>query len=82
MTKKIKLVAVPHKREPLETHMRYDVYFDGSLFDTLYYNLTGYVGFLPTPEGKKLSIGERSLTAYRKEMTRLNREFEQQGISV
>jgi len=62
----------------------YDVYLNGVFFDQLYYNLRGYRGYLPTPEGKSLDIGEKSLSAYKKEIANLNREFaaHPQGSSI
>ena len=71
----IVLVEAPHKRAILETHMRYDVMLDGKLFDTLNYNMRGYIGYLPTVDGGKLTIGEKGISAYKKEIAQLNREF-------
>jgi hypothetical protein len=62
-----------------ETTPRYDVIF----YDVripgdrgqLWFNMRGYVGELPTPEGGSVSIGEKSISAWQKEAARLNREF-------
>ena len=58
-----------------ETTNRFDVLFHGERFDQLWWNMRGYVGTLPCPDGRKLTIGERSITAYRREVAQLNREF-------
>jgi len=75
MAKKIRLVPAPHKRAMLETRMRYDVMLDDQCVDTLYFNMTGYCGGLPNPQGNTVSIGEASLSEYHREVARLNREF-------
>ncbi len=54
--------------------MRYDVLANGVLCDTLYYNMRGYQGYLPLPDGGKLDIGEKSISAYKKEISLLNKE--------
>lgn len=53
------------------------VILDGQLYDTLYFNLRGYRGTLPTPDGIPLDIGEKSIGVYKKYVRQLNREFEQ-----
>ena len=59
---------------------RYDVMLDGQLFDQLYFNMTGYVGYLPSATtGVKHTIGERGVSAYKSEVARLNREFTELG---
>ncbi len=74
-TARIQLREAPHKRAMCETKMRYDVLLDGKLFDTLYFNMRGYCGYLPTLDGKKLDIGERSISAFRAEIRKVNAEF-------
>ena len=73
--KRLQLVETRRGCAMLERTPRYDVILDGQIVGQLYYNLRGYVGTLPTPEGRSLSIGEASITAYRREAARLNREF-------
>jgi len=80
VAKAIELIATRRGCAVLEDHPRYDVLFRGKLYSTLYFNLRGYVGNLPAPYPDKpgrasLSIGERSIGAYRKEVARLNREW-------
>jgi hypothetical protein len=77
MKNRITLKPAPHKRAMLENRMRYDVMLDGRVFDTLYYNMTGYVGTLPLPDGGRLSIGETTLKEYRTEICKLNLKFNQ-----
>lgn len=75
--KRITIKACPDKKSIHEQHERYAVMLDGQPFSELYFNLTGYVGTLPTPEGSKLTIGEKPLSTYRREIEQLNREFGQ-----
>lgn len=61
--------ASPHS---LERHPRYDVLVNGEKKSELCYNMTGYVGTLPTVSGFAMDIGERGITAFRKEVSALN----------
>ncbi len=74
---RVALQEAPHKRSICETKMRYDVLLDGTVFDTLYFNMRGYLGSLPLPGGGRLEIGERGISAYRAEVRALNRQFAQ-----
>ena len=69
-------VALREKKSPhiLERHPRYDVLVNGEVKGELYYNMTGYVGVLPTVSGASMQIGEKGITAFRKEVSRINRE--------
>lgn len=54
-----------------------DVYFvklNGEKWGELYFNMTGYVGALPLPSGAKFSPGERGISTWKKEASRINRE--------
>ena len=77
----IKLVKTTRGCQVLERTPRYDVMLDGKLFDQLYYNMRGYVGTLPLPDGSRLDIGERSITDYKKEAAKLNRESKNENQS-
>jgi len=66
----------------LETKMRYDVVLNGQVVGDLYFNMTGYVGYLPTPEGRKLDIGERGISAFRREIAALNREARKPALQA
>ncbi len=70
----VTLKEAPHKRSMCETHMRYDVLANGTLTDTLYFNMRGYQGYLPLPGGGKLDIGEKAISAYKKEIGIINKE--------
>lgn len=65
----------------MEKEDRYDVMLDGNLFYQLYFNLRGYVGYLPSPPenpGDKpgnLTIGEKGISVYKKEVVKLNKEW-------
>jgi hypothetical protein len=71
----IQLVENRRDRSICETKSRYDVLLHGVKFDQLYFNVTGYVGYLPTPDGAKLNIGEKGISVFRREISSLNREF-------
>ena len=81
MAKAIQLVENRKDRAMLEKESRWDVLLNGIKFGQLYFNMRGYVGYLPTPpsEGQttpgKLTIGEKGLRAYRKEVAQLNQEW-------
>lgn len=71
----IELVENLRARAICETTPRYDVMLHGQKVDQLYFNIKGYVGYLPTPSGAKLDIGEKSISVFRREVASLNREF-------
>lgn len=70
----IKLVKTTRGCHMLERTPRYDVMLNGNLFDQLYYNVRGYVGTLPLPDGSGLDIGERPIGEYKKEVAKLNKD--------
>lgn len=59
---------------PLQRHADFDLLLNGKVVGELYYNMTGYVGTLPQPDGTGLIIGEKGISAYRAEIARINRE--------
>lgn len=61
-------------RHLLERQPRYAVLVNGEAFGELYYNMRGYQGYLPTVQGSKMDIGERGITAFRREVNVLNKE--------
>ena len=63
-------------RHLLERQPRYAVLVNGAQQGELYYNMRGYQGYLPTVHGSRLDIGERGISAFRREVTLLNREAE------
>lgn len=73
--KAIQLVETREGCAMMERKPRYNVLLKGTKIGQLYFNVTGYRGTLPTPEGHNLNIGEKGITAYRSEVTRLNREW-------
>jgi hypothetical protein len=70
----VTLQEAPQKRSMLETHMRYDVLVNGKLHHTLYFNMRGYRGCVPLPDGTELDIGEKPISAYKKEISRVNKD--------
>lgn len=83
MKTSFKLELIENKRacSICETKSRYDVVLNGEKVEQLYYNMTGYVGTLPLPEGGKLYIGEKSIASYHREIIKLNREAQNNGHS-
>lgn len=80
--KAVELVENKKDRAICETHSRFDVLLYGARVSQLYFNMRGYCGVLPTPTGGRVSIGERSISAYRAEVSKLNREFVEYGKPV
>lgn len=62
------------RRHVLERHPRYVVTVNEQPWGELYFNMTGYVGNLPMVQGGVMNIGERPISAFRKEVSILNRE--------
>ena len=58
----------------MEREPRYDVLLNGQKVGQLYFNMRGYVGTLPLPNGKKIGLPESGITAWRKEAATINRE--------
>lgn len=58
----------------MEKQPRYDILVNDKVQGELYYNMRGYVGYLPTVHGSVMNIGERAISAFRKEAMILNRE--------
>lgn len=78
----IQLVETKQGLEMLETTKRYNVMLHGVKVDQLWFNMRGYVGYLPLPDGSKLSMPEGSLASYKREVARLNREFAAAAITA
>lgn len=74
-TNTIRLIETRQGCALMENTPRYDVMLHGKKVDQLYYNLTGYVGHLPCPDGSKLIMPESSISAFRRQVVALNREF-------
>ena len=60
-----------------ETTPRYNVMHYGRKIGQLWFNMRGYVGTLPTPDGCSLNIGETSIAKWRSAAATLNREWVQ-----
>jgi hypothetical protein len=71
----IKMIESNRGKAICEDTKRFDILFRGKVFDRLYWNMRGYCGYLPCPDGGKLDIGEKSLAEYRRAIADLNREF-------
>lgn len=75
MAKRVTLEERPGRMAILETKMVYAIMLDGKEFSDLYWNMRGYVGYIPTADGGRLNIGECSLSTYRKEIAAVNRQM-------
>lgn len=71
----IKLIETRQGCEMLESTPRYNVMLKGVKVDQLFYNMRGYVGNLPTPDGSSLYVPESGIARFRREVAKLNREF-------
>lgn len=70
----VSLREAPHRMAIAETTMRYDVLLNGTAVGELYFNMHGYVGTLPLPNGKQLSIPESAISRFEREIRRINRD--------
>jgi hypothetical protein len=59
----------------METTKRFNVMLNGVKVEQLWWNMKGYVGNLPLPDGCSLYMPEGSLASFKREISRLNREF-------
>ncbi len=79
MKKAIELIETREGRAIAETTPRFIIMFRGKRYSELHFNMTGYTGgYLPGPGLKSddpvpFYIGERSISAYRKEIAKFNR---------
>ena len=78
--KAISLVRTRHGCACCERQDRYDVLLYEKRIGQLYFNVTGYVGTLPTPEGSMFTVPESSIAMYQREAATLNREFAEAGF--
>ncbi len=74
-----KITLKERRKTILQTEPDFDILLNGEKFGTLTYNMTGYIGSLPLPEGGNLAMGEISLSAYRREISYLHREAKKVG---
>ena len=80
MSKKtVQLVENFKSRAILETKPRYDITINGVVCGELYFNMKGYVGYLPQASGIVLDCGEGGITRFKRELTRINRGFAEAG---
>lgn len=57
----------------MEKEARYDVLLNGVKVGQLSFNMKGYCGTLPLPNGRKLVMPEAGIGTYRKMAARINR---------
>lgn len=70
----VSLREAPHRMAIAEPSMRYDVLLNGNVVGELYFNIHGYVGTLPLPNGKQLALPESSIGRFQREIRHINRE--------
>lgn len=70
---KVALIESRH-RAMLQTVPDYDVTLNGVRVDKLTFNMRGYIGALPLPDGRKIVLPESSITVWRREVATINRE--------
>jgi hypothetical protein len=71
----IELIATRQGCEMMETTKRFNVMLNGVKVEQLWWNMKGYVGNLPLPDGSSLYMPEGSLASFKRAISRLNREF-------
>ena len=71
----IELIETRQGCEIMETTPRYNVMLNGVKVEQLWWNLKGFVGNLPTPDGSSLYVPESGIVRFRREVAKLNREF-------
>ena len=71
----IELIETRQGCEIMETTPRYNVMLHGVKVEQLWWNLKGFVGNLPTPDGSSLYVPESGISRFRREAAKLNREF-------
>lgn len=71
----IELIETRQGCEIMETTPRYNVMLHGVKVEQLWWNLKGFVGNLPTPDGSSLYVPESGIARFRREVAKLNREF-------
>lgn len=69
-------LSLKERKSPhgLERHPRYDVMVGDRKVDELYFNMTGFNGALMNETGGRISIGERGISAWKREVSAINRE--------
>ena len=70
----------PHFYEP---HKRWQVLLNGAPWgEPFYYNMRGYCGVLPLPDGRSFDPGEVTLTQLRREVAQINREAREAAPAI
>ena len=70
----VTIVPVPSRKAICESNQRYAVLLNKAEVGELYFNMRGYQGYLPLQGGNQLDIGEKGISAFKKEAARINRE--------
>ncbi len=66
-----------------ETTKRWQVLLNGKPWgEPFYYNMRGFRGVLPTPDGRSFDPGEVTLTRLRQEVAQINREAREAAASA
>lgn len=71
---KITLRESSKRKHSCETTPRYEILLQNRVWGELYFNIKGYCGYLPTADGCRISIGDKSISFIKREISALNRE--------
>ncbi len=53
----------------------FNVVLNNKVVGELFYNMTGYTGaYMPLPDGGRLALPERAISAWKREVSKLNNE--------
>jgi len=84
-----KLLDIPDTGKPIRVTLEekrgrsspqdYYIAVNGTRWGEVYYNLRGYCGYIPTSsETALLDVGEKGVSVYKREISRVNAEFKKQ----
>lgn len=77
----VKLVKTRRGCAMLERHDRYDVVLNGKVVDQLYFNLVGYTGYIPFPDGN-MPVCDASMTLVKRYVASANREWKKAAVTA
>ena len=65
-----------------ETHPRYLVLVNGEKRGELYFNMTGYTGYLPTHTGALLDVGEGGISRFKRAVAQINADAKAAAVRM
>ena len=69
MKKALELVRTRQGSAMMEIQSRFDILLHGKKVGQLYFNLRGYVGSLPTPDGLSVHMPESSIASFQRDVS-------------